>query len=398
MNEVKNKKFHKTPVIMTYTVVGILFGACFPVGAIILESMIKDVTISQMAILQLHVDNPLLYMIDSAPLFLGLFAMVGGFSRAKAGCANYDMSKLLDEVQLTNSKNEELIRKIDEELSLNEKMSKDIEMASTNLVMTSSDLTGTMSMINTLGLDLNAEAVNMNVHVQEVSSISETMVRRFSEFNDKSHLMHTSMLGTETIIKGHVTVSNGVVEEVHHLMAKLTELARVSKEVESITAIIQHISEDIKLLALNASIEASRAGDAGRGFAVVATEIQKLSSKTDNAVARIANSINTVTAGVYEATNEMSGISLQGEHLKKTSTEAVGNFEELESLILQMRNGTEDMTHQIENQSSATEQISSLAEKLSNHSQNLKVYLDQSESVIQKNEGHIMTLQQHINS
>ena len=397
MNELKIKKFHKTPVIMIYTLVGIIFGACFPVGAIILESIIRDVTISQTAIIQLHVDNPLLYMIDSAPLFLGLFAMVGGFGRAKAGSANYDMAILLDEVQLTNSKNEELIKKFDVELSLNEKMSKDIELASINLVMTSGNLSGTMSMINTLGVEVNEEAANMNAHVQEVSSISETMVRRFSEFNDNSHLMHEAMLGTETIIKGHVTVSNGMVEDVQHLMAKLTELAQVTKEVESITEIIQRISENIKLLALNASIEASRAGEAGKGFAVVATEIQKLSSQTDNAVARIAKSINTVTAGVYDATNEMSEISLQGEHLKETSTEAVGNFEELESLILQIKNAIEEITKQIENQRNATEQISSMAEKLSNHSQNLKDYLDESESVIPIYEGQNMTLQQHIN-
>ncbi len=69
-----NSKKIKSKIILTYLIIGILFGACFPVGALLLESIISDIAFDLEGIALMHRENPLIYMIDSAPLFLGLFA------------------------------------------------------------------------------------------------------------------------------------------------------------------------------------------------------------------------------------------------------------------------------------------------------------------------------------
>ncbi|MCH4889536.1 hypothetical protein EZV73_18285 [Acidaminobacter sp. JC074] len=82
--------------IITYTIIGTLFGICFPIGAWILDLIIRDLPLSFASISQLHAENPLHYMIDSAPIFLGLFAMFGGVNQNKARKANKELEHTLD--------------------------------------------------------------------------------------------------------------------------------------------------------------------------------------------------------------------------------------------------------------------------------------------------------------
>lgn len=66
-----------------YFLIGFLFGCCFPVGAYTFELLSRDLTLNIESIKLIHAENKLLFMIDSAPLFLGLFALIGGYSKQK---------------------------------------------------------------------------------------------------------------------------------------------------------------------------------------------------------------------------------------------------------------------------------------------------------------------------
>lgn len=94
---------------------------------------------------------------------------------------------------------------------------------------------------------------------------------------------------------------NHVVEEVNTTEQRLRHLKERSQEITEVTSSIENISQQINLLALNASIEAARAGEAGRGFAVVADEVRSLASSTKAATGNIATLLEAVTVETDQA-------------------------------------------------------------------------------------------------
>ena len=137
----------------------------------------------------------------------------------------------------------------------------------------------------------------------------------------------------------------------------IQKLSKQSEEIESITRVITSITEQTNLLALNAAIEAARAGEHGKGFAVVADEVRKLAEESKASASQIVtltNDIQKDTKNVEKAVHE----SLQ------TVEVGVGIINEAGQSFNQIEQAIGDMTSQIEDISSFTEQISAAAEEV----------------------------------
>lgn len=123
-----------------------------------------------------------------------------------------------------------------------------------------------------------------------------------------------------------------------NLADKLNQVSQNANEVKEVLNIIKDIADQTNLLALNAAIEAARAGEHGRGFAVVADEVRKLAERTQKSLVEIDATINIVVQSIMEANGEISENSKDVQELANVSVKLQEQMVEISSVIHQTIN------------------------------------------------------------
>jgi len=123
------------------------------------------------------------------------------------------------------------------------------------------------------------------------------------------------------------------VEKEHHMSEKLGQLSRDINQIKDILVIISEIAEQTNLLALNATIEAARAGEHGRGFAVVADEVRKLAERTQKSLTEINSTVNLLIQSIIEASEGISQNANEFEELNKMSVSVTNTIADAVSVM-----------------------------------------------------------------
>jgi len=202
-----------------------------------------------------------------------------------------------------------------------------------------------------LETDQVATAMNeMSATVQEVASNAATASHSANEAQSAAELGGSVVENTRSSIE-HLA------EEVSQTSNVIDQLADESKKISTITDTISSIADQTNLLALNAAIEAARAGEHGRGFAVVADEVRSLASSTQDATNEIRAMIDNLHTGISTAVDVMGRGMQQAEAAVEQVQETEASFSHIATSVLQVNEMNVQIATAAEEQSSVTEEM-----------------------------------------
>lgn len=299
-----------------------------------------------------------LTLLTYAGYFIGFLALV--FLLVLGRIFYKDSQTRLIESTEQNSKNQEaILRLLDEmanladgDLSAYTTVTEDITGAIADSVNYSIDalrdlvvtinqtavqVTGAVNKTQTITLVLSDKSKSQSEQIQTVSnSVSEiaqsinNVADNASESADIARKSVTIAHEGSSTVKQTIKGMENIREQIQETSKRIKRLGESSQEIGDIVGLITEISDQTNILALNAAIQASMAGEAGRGFAVVADEVQRLAERTGGATKQISALVKTIQADTNEAISSMEHSTtnvVEGANLAENAGQALENIE-----------------------------------------------------------------------
>ena len=247
--------------------------------------------------------------------------------------------------------------------------------------------------------ELNGTVDQLSASVQEIAESATALAVVVSDTRDSSNNAEDKMNVTVEVAEAgkndmqKVGEAMGLIEQsINGLQESIDKVGAASQEINKIVGMIGEIADETNLLALNASIEAARAGDAGKGFAVVATEIGSLATNSNQSVQKIQTLINEVTSLVGETVDKAKDSVDEINTSSRLVHQAVATFDTIYDNIVDANKVVNDMAANMlkvadvsTNVASITEEQAASAELISRNAGNIasesKNITDDSEKV-----------------
>ena len=174
-----------------------------------------------------------------------------------------------------------------------------------------------------------------------------------------------------------------VADTVQQSSSQIATLQQRSKEIAGIAGVIRSIAEQTNLLALNAAIEAARAGEQGRGFAVVADEVRNLAKRTQDSVEEIRQVIEGLQSGTKEVVSTMHSSHRQAQGSVEQVEQAVAVLQRISQAVSVITDMNLQIASAAEEQSSVAEEINRNVASIRDVTESISAQADESAKISQ---------------
>lgn len=196
-----------------------------------------------------------------------------------------------------------------------------------------------------------------SVSIEEVSLAIQTLAEDSADVSDASNRVAEQAQQGNLYVEKTVQQMQSIDQKVTESEAVLQLLDSSSNEIGEISKVITDIADQTNLLALNAAIEAARAGEHGKGFAVVADEVRKLAEQSQTSSHQISELIKEIQLNMSRSTESMSQVKIE-------VTEGLGIVDKTEKSFQEISLATNSMHEQITGMAATVEQMSASAQEI----------------------------------
>ncbi|ADC72887.1 methyl-accepting chemotaxis sensory transducer [Thioalkalivibrio sp. K90mix] len=290
-----------------------------------------------------------------------------------------DTKRELAETEAQNERNQQaILRLLDEmmnladgDLTVNATVTEDFTGAiADSMNYAIENLRTLVATINTVAADISESSAATRSQVLGLAEKSEEQAREIQQANDAIDEVSESVdkvaqdagqsaqvarNSVEIASKGAATVRRSIEgmdtirEQIQETAKRIKRLGESSQEIGDIIGLINDIAEQTNVLALNAAIQASAAGEAGRGFAVVADEVQRLAERSSGATRQVEGLVKAIQADTSEAVSSMEQSTanvVSGAEMAQAAGEALAEIEQVSADLADLIDGIANSARQ----------------------------------------------------
>jgi methyl-accepting chemotaxis protein len=233
--------------------------------------------------------------------------------------------------------------------------------------------------------DLSGSVSAQNEAVSSTAASVEELTVSISQMSDSAQLAQDVVEATVKVSDSGLAMGNKVSREIGEIDRSVSDFAQQMQalqgqagEIGTVVKLIKEIADQTNLLALNAAIEAARAGEQGRGFAVVADEVRKLAERTSGATNEIQKTIEAIQSNMGSAGTLLDNVKARVDTGVATIADLIEPLKTLQSQAERAASGLRELTNATREQQQASEQIARNTEKIASSAEQNHASVSQS--------------------